>query len=128
MMWFYVWIGWFFGAVARFFLTKYWNYILPHNVPFGTLLVNLCGSLLMWIIFGIFFFQEIDVRIKSLVVTWFLWALTTFSTFSLESFFLLDSWEYKHFFYNVFGNVCGTILFAALWFYGAKILIWHLVK
>ena len=123
MIWLYVWIWGFFGAIARYFLTKFWNYILPHNVPFGTLLVNVFGSFMIGILFGIFYYYSVDIKIKSLVMTWFLGALTTFSTFAAESFFLADWWNYKHFFYNIWLNLFFTIGFVAVWFYGVKFII-----
>ena len=123
MVWLYVWIWGFFWAISRYFLTKFWNYIFPHNVPFWTLLVNVVWSFIIWILFGIFFFYSVDIRIKSLVVTWFLGALTTFSTFAIESFFLFDWWNYKHFIYNIWLNLFSTIIFVWIWFYGTKFII-----
>jgi CrcB protein len=128
MTWLYIWIWWFFWAISRYFLTKFWNYILPHNVPFWTLLVNVIWSFIIGILFGIFFYYSVDIRIKSLVVTGFLGALTTFSTFAIESFFLFDWWNYKHFFYNVLANFLWTILFVAIWFYLAKFVVFYFFK
>ena len=127
-IWIFVWIWGFFWAISRYALTKFWNYIFPHNVPFGTLLVNVLWSFIIWILFGIFFYYSVDIRIKSLVVTGFLWALTTFSTFALESFFLLDWWNYKHFAYNLLLNIIWTILFVAIWFYLAKFVVFYFLK
>jgi len=123
MVWIFVWIWWFLWATTRYFLTKFWNYLFPNTVPIWTLIVNLSWSLIIWILFWIFFYYSIDIRIKSLVVTWFLWGLTTFSTFAIESFFLADWWNYKHLIYNIFFNVFWTIIFVAIWFYWAKMII-----
>jgi CrcB protein len=59
-----------------------------------------------------------------MLTTWFLWALTTYSTFALESFFMIDRWNYIHFILNISLNLIWTIVFAWFGFY----LISYLLK
>jgi CrcB protein len=73
--------------------------------------------------FWIFFYYSINIHVKSLIITWFLWALTTFSTFAMESFFLFDEWNIFKWFINIFLNVFLTILFVAIWFYLTKLIL-----
>lgn len=68
-------------------------------------------------LFALFEEFVVDTKIKSMLTTWFLGALTTYSTFALESFFMLDRWNYAHFFLNISLNLVWTILFAWLGFY-----------
>jgi CrcB protein len=48
------------------------------------------------------------------MITGILGALTTYSTFAIESFFLLESGEYMHAFFNMTLNVFGTVLLAGI--------------
>jgi len=48
------------------------------------------------------------------MVTGILGALTTYSTFAIESFFLLEAGEYSHALLNITLNLFGTILFAGI--------------
>jgi len=123
MTWIFVWIWWFIGAITRFFITK-WASVFGTHFPYGTLIVNLLWSFIIWVLFSLFeeIPSHIDPRLKSLLTTWFLWALTTYSTFALESFFMLDRWNYHHFLSNIFLNLFWTILFAGLGFYLVKII------
>lgn len=120
---FAIWIWWFLWAISRAYISQLVNIIFPSNFPFWTLTVNVIWSFLIWILFWIFFYYTVDIHIKSLIVTWFLWALTTFSTFALESFFLLDEWKFWKMLLNIFANVFLTIVFVAIWYYLSKYLI-----
>ncbi|MFD2209983.1 fluoride efflux transporter CrcB [Virgibacillus halophilus] len=78
---FLVGIGGFFGAVARFALSRWMN--KPHyfHFPIGTLTVNLLGSFLLGLIIGGQFGNTISLGLG----TGFMGAFTTFSTFKLEN-------------------------------------------
>ena len=109
----YVGSGGFLGAVCRMLLNGYINKIYPHTLPFGTLGVNLIGSFIMGILFGFFYESNIfSPQIKSFLTTGFLGALTTYSTFAMESFFLIQSGNIGLFVLNIFLNLFGTILCA----------------
>lgn len=78
---FLVGIGGFFGAVARFTLSKWMN--KPHysRFPIGTLTVNLLGSFLLGMIVGGQWHHALSLSLG----TGFMGAFTTFSTFKLEN-------------------------------------------
>lgn len=73
-------IGGFFGAIARYSISKYLNSKSTFPVPMGTLTVNLLGSFLLGALIG----AKADVMLLLLLGTGFLGAFTTFSTLKLE--------------------------------------------
>ena len=77
-------IGGFFGAVIRYFISAKMN--KQDGFPAGTLLVNLAGSLLIGIVFGL----ELPLWATLLFASGFAGALTTFSTMNKE---LLVMWK-----------------------------------
>ena len=103
------------GATLRLLLNGWVNKSFVYTLPLGTLFVNLLGSLLIGMIFAYFHFNtSLSPQIKTFLVTGMLGALTTYSTFAIESFFLLEAGHYTHAFANMALNVFGTILFAGI--------------
>ena len=113
----YIWIWWFFWAILRALITKWAAILFWTNFHYGTLIVNVLWSFIIWLLFALFENIQIDIKYKSMLTTWFLWALTTFSTFAMESFFLLDRWSYLKFILNISLNLFLTIIFAGFGFY-----------
>ena len=113
-------MGGFFGAISRAYLNGLINANLPHALPFGTLGVNLLGSLIIGVLFAVFANTTQDsllsVEMKSFLTTGFLGALTTYSTFAMESFFLLQGGSYLLAATNMGLNVMGTVFMAGLGF------------
>lgn len=109
--------GGFFGAISRAYLNGLVNAKLPHLIPFGTLSVNLLGSFIMGILFILFANLSVNVHTKSLLTTGFLGALTTYSTFAIESFLLIHAGSFILAGVNMFMNLVGTILFVSLGYY-----------
>ncbi len=103
------------GATLRLFINGTVNKHFTHTLPFGTLAVNLLGSLAIGMLFAYFHLNEhLSPHVKTFVITGILGALTTYSTFAIESFFLLESGKYIHAFLNMTLNVFGTILLAGI--------------
>jgi len=103
--------GGFFGAIARFYVGVEMVKHFPHEVPLATLTVNIIGSFIIGLLIAFFVIYTPNTLLKLFLVTGFLGALTTYSTFAIESFMLLNS----NFWYgvlNVVLNVFGTILAA----------------
>ena len=113
------------GAVSRMLINGFVNRHIPHALPFGTLAVNLIGSLAIGMLFAWFHLNtSLSPHLKSFLVTGFLGALTTYSTFAIESFFLLESGHYGHAFANMALNLFGTILMAGIGY----LMVLHFAK
>jgi len=110
--------GGFIGAVLRAYLNGLINAKVPHILPFGTLGVNLLGSFIMGSLFAYFMYTTmLSVHLKSFLTTGMLGALTTYSTFALESFFLIQGGSLLMAALNITLNVFGTIFMASTGYY-----------
>lgn len=74
-------LGGFLGAVIRYFLSKKYN----NKLPFGTFLINMVGSFIL----GYLFYLSDSTNLYAFIGIGFCGALTTFSTFKLETFQLV---------------------------------------
>lgn len=105
--------GGFIGAVMRSWLNGVISAHFPHAIPVGTLGVNLVGSFAMGLLIAWFMTVSVPVHLKSFLTTGILGALTTYSTFAIESFLLLQGGSYLFAAANIALNAIGTILAAA---------------
>lgn len=113
--------GGFIGAVLRAYFNGLISHKLPHDIPFGTLGVNLLGSFFMGLLIAYFMYTTLfSLHAKSFLSTGILGALTTYSTFAIESFLLLESGHIVLALANVSLNAFGTIFMAGGGFYIAK--------
>ena len=118
--------GGFIGAVLRAYLNGLISHRLPHELPYGTLGVNLIGSFLMGILIAYFMYTNVfSLHTKSFLSTGILGALTTYSTFAIESFLLLESGHILLALANVSLNAFGTIFMAGGGFYLVKYLLFR---
>ncbi len=106
------------GATLRLLINGIVNKHIVHILPFGTLTVNLIGSLMIGMLFA-YFHQNTSFppHLKTFLVTGILGALTTYSTFAIESFFLLEAGKYTAAFANMALNVFGTIVLAGIGYF-----------
>ncbi len=110
--------GGFLGAISRAYLNGLISHRVPHDLPFGTLGVNLIGSFIMGCLIAYFMYSSLfSVHMKSFVTTGFLGALTTYSTFAMESFLLLEGGSYLLAFVNMSLNLFGTVFMAGSGYY-----------
>jgi len=100
--------GGFFGAISRFLIATNIQKLSGSFFPYGTLTVNVLGSFIIGFA-AMFFAQNVQPEYKAFVITGFLGALTTFSTFSLENVNMLQDGEFTSFGINIFLNVTLTI-------------------
>jgi len=107
--------GGFLGAVARFYVGVQVVKYFPHEIPFATFAVNVAGSFIIGMLVALFLHVTPSDILKGFLVTGFLGALTTYSTFAIESYMLLNS-SLWYGILNIVLNVAGTILCAAIGF------------
>lgn len=107
-------IGGFIGAILRFSISNWVGRTTTTAFPWGTLSVNVLGSFLIGFLFLYFQQSNLSATQKALFITGLLGALTTFSTFSLETVLLMEKELYVRAFSNVFSNVVLSIFFTFL--------------
>ena len=74
------------GSVARFLVAREMERWLGNFLPYGTLIVNVLGSLALGWLATVFLARpEINIALRLGIAVGFLGAFTTFSTFSFES-------------------------------------------
>jgi len=107
-------LGGFIGAVLRYSISGWVQKLFSGNFPYGTLAVNIIGSFIL----GYFLFISegrfvINPMWRSFVAIGMMGALTTFSTFSYETFMLLQENLYWQAGLNTLFNVAITLV--AVW-------------
>lgn len=91
MQWLAVALGGALGAMGRFALATWLFPVLGSRFPLGTLVANLAGCFLVGFVYCLIVEKGmIAPEYRPLLITGFLGALTTFSTFSLDALLL---WE-----------------------------------
>ena len=116
--------GGFIGAVLRSYVNGLISQRVPHELPFGTLGVNLIGSFIMGVLIAYFMYTSFfSLHVKSFLTTGILGGFTTYSTFAIESFFLLQGGNIAMGFLNMGLNLFGTVLLAGSGFYLTKLVI-----
>ena len=114
----YVLIGSFFGGLSRFLLSTWLNRFQLNGFPVGTLSVNCLGSMLL----GAFVSYEIVIEGhfngKTLLEIGFLGGMTTFSSYSLDCYDLIQK--------NKFGQalvyLIGSPIFGIIGFWAVLVL------
>ena len=117
----YLWIalGAVFGASARYFISGYVARIFSTTFPYGTLVINITGSL------GLGFFLILagerlllDPRWRLLIAIGFCGSYTTFSSYAFETFALMEQGQWLLMIMNIFASntlcLAGVLAGAAL--------------
>lgn len=96
------------GALLRYFISGFTNRILTEGFPWGTLVVNLIGCLLIGLLWSIAQRYTLSANMNAFIFIGALGAFTTFSTYGLESVKLLQNGEIiLGFVYIAVSNIVG---------------------
>jgi len=111
------------GAVSRYGMSTWIYALLGRAFPYGTLAVNLLGSLLMGFLY-VLLIERITVSadLRAVLLIGFLGSFTTFSTFSLETLNLVEQAEVFKAGLNVFLSVALCLAGAWLGIITARML------
>ena len=124
----YIALGGSVGAVSRFLMSQLINRTSNDIFPWGTITVNLLGSLLIGFFVEIFSRTVVPDNVRSILIIGFLGAFTTFSTYALESISLLRGNEIKLFIQNILiHNVLGLV-FVIFGIYLSRIVIKYIFQ
>lgn len=93
-----------------------------NDFPHGTLVANLLGGLLMGVALAVFVSMPPSHALRLFIMTGFLGALTTFSTFSAEAFSFLHKQQYWMAFSHMAGHLFGSLLMTAIGFWLVHLL------
>jgi fluoride exporter len=82
--------GGFVGAVLRFLISTRVSQSMGPGFPWGTFIVNVSGCLLIGFLSGLFMARSFHPSAGLLMITGVLGGYTTFSSFSLETYTLIN--------------------------------------
>lgn len=111
------------GAVARYAITHLTQQRLATPFPLGTLIANLVGCLAIGFCF-VWFEQRIaSPTLRAAVQVGLIGALTTFSTYCIESLSLISDKHYAYAALNLVGSVLAGLALAYLGMVAARTLL-----
>jgi len=103
------------GGLTRYYLSGWVQSLLGRTFPYGTFAVNIIGAYFIGVI------MELGLRSTAIpdtlrlgLTVGFMGGLTTFSTFSYETFKLLEDGQFLMAFANVLASVAVCLLFTWL--------------
>ena len=100
-----------FGSIARYLVSKFSISTFENGFPYGTLLANILASLLLGYLTAKTF--QLESVWKPLLAVGFCGGFSTFSTFSNETFKMLQSAQYGSAMLNITLNLLVCLL--AIW-------------
>jgi len=112
-----------FGCLARYYLSGWVYAVMGAGMPYGTFAVNVLGAFLIGLV------MEFSLRSSSIsqelrmgLTMGFLGGFTTFSTFSYETFRLLESAQFLQALANAFSSVVACLVFTYIGIAAARCL------
>jgi CrcB protein len=113
MAFLYVCLGAGLGAPARYLLDRAIQSRRDAVMPWGTVIVNVVGSLVLGVVAGVSAHHQVPPAVVWSIGTGLCGALTTYSTFSYETLRLYEAGAWLYAVANVTSNVVGAV--AAAW-------------
>jgi len=111
------------GTLARYGVSGFSYRLLNTTFPYGTLVVNLIGSLIIGFLWGFWELEHIPGNIKVFIFIGVLGGFTTFSSFMLETMNLLREGEVRFVLVNILlNNILGLLCVLGGYFF-AKFLV-----
>ncbi|MFZ2727072.1 MAG: fluoride efflux transporter CrcB [Methylococcaceae bacterium] len=103
------------GAVIRFLMSTGLYQWLGRDFPYGTLVVNIVGSFMIGLLSETLILQRLAITLeyRSAILVGFIGAFTTFSTFSLETIYLLEQGSINKAALNIIISVVACLF--AVW-------------
>lgn len=99
------------GSLARYGVSGWVHQKVEGTFPLGTLSVNLIGSFLIGLLWGIAESSTINPHVRTFLFVGILGGFTTFSTYSLETLNLMRDGEFKMALINLLlNNIVGIVL------------------
>lgn len=103
------------GALLRYGVSNWVHSFVARDFPYGTLIVNVSGSLIMGVLYVVLVERlALGVEWRAVFLIGVLGAYTTFSSFSMETLLLFENGEHMKALANVVLSV--SLCLVAVWF------------
>jgi CrcB protein len=105
------------GAISRYGLSQLAINLFGKGFPFGTLIANFVGSLLIGLLFSLIEAHSLIPQVRIALGIGFLGAFTTFSTFSLDTVLMIQAGDIQKALLNILFNLGLSLMavFIGLW-------------
>ncbi|MCD4683329.1 MAG: fluoride efflux transporter CrcB [Bacteroidales bacterium] len=111
------------GTLARYGLSGLTHKYFEGTFPLGTLMVNLLGSLIIGLIWGLWESNNIPTGVRTFIFIGILGGFTTFSSYALETINMFRDGEMKMAIINILASNILGLLLVFLGFVAARGLI-----
>ena len=122
----YILVGGAIGTYLRYAVSGYSYKLFDWIFPIGTLVVNLIGSFLIGLLWGIFEAGNLSPNIRVLLFIGILGGFTTFSSYMLETLNLYRDGEVRLAIINLFANNIFGLIMVIGGFFLSKLLVGQL--
>lgn len=122
----YILLGGAIGTYLRYAVSGYSHKLFDWIFPVGTLVVNLLGSFVIGLLWGIFESTNLSPNIRVFLFIGILGGFTTFSSYMLETLNLYRDGEVRFAIYNLMANNILGLIMVIGGFFLSKLLVGQL--